>query len=65
MGEKIPMQVIRCTKHGYIAVTIGGIRVTPEKCCGTWDNVVRHWSVDAEDIERTTAEALEEQEARP
>lgn len=61
MGEsKIPMQVVRCTHHGYVAVTIGGMRVTPKKCCGTWNFVVANWNVDADDIERATAEAVEE-----
>lgn len=40
------LSILRCAKHGYNAIAIeeqdgSGLRVTPGKCCGSWQTVQR------------------------
>ena len=39
------VEILRCANHRQIlAVAIGGIRLSPFKCCGAWTQVA-HWTV--------------------
>jgi hypothetical protein len=49
----VKLEILTCRAHGFFAVTIDNSRVTPDKCCGSW-NVVRSWNVPAEDVAKRT-----------
>ena len=40
----------RCARHNFFSVSIdnedGGTRITPSKCCGSWDTV-KEWQLSA------------------
>jgi hypothetical protein len=50
---KILLSIDRCPRHGFNAVSvsgnskIGGTRLTPSKCCGSWKQV-QAWDVDVD-----------------
>ena len=53
------LEVVRCSKHGTKAITFqdldsseigGGFRLTPDKCCGTWDVTELSWAVNNEEL---------------
>lgn len=46
---KISVELLRCTRHKVLALSIGDTRVTPAKCCGSW-TVVRRWQIDEQDL---------------
>lgn len=58
----------RCPTHNYWAITIdtpgvGGTRITPSKCCGSWETV-KTWPMDERgwaEIERLAVEARDTQ----
>lgn len=56
MASDIRLEVVRCYEHGFYAVTIrdgnGGVRLTPGKCCGSWNETVVSWKLDAEQAAR-------------
>lgn len=43
------MSIMECRAHGYVALSIddenGGLRITPQKCCGSW-NTIKSWPID-------------------
>lgn len=45
MKRLAKVEILRCPKHGCYAIAVGGVRVTPSKCCGSWDVLVG-WSLD-------------------
>lgn len=49
------LAINRCPTHGYWMVAIerkgyGGTRITPSKCCGSWE-VVKTWELSVRDWE--------------
>jgi len=39
------VEILRCENHPKIlAVAIGGVRLSPNKCCGAWTRAA-HWPV--------------------
>jgi hypothetical protein len=46
---KVQLEVLRCPRHGLVAVAINDRRVSPSKCCGQWEHLLG-WAVDAADI---------------
>lgn len=46
------LAISRCSKHGYWMVSVerpgsSGTRITPSKCCGSWETV-KTWPLSAE-----------------
>jgi len=60
-SEKVvAITIMQCHRHGFRAVgletlanirskSIGGLRITPSKCCGSWDDV-QEWRVSLADF---------------
>lgn len=40
---RVAIAVVQCTVHGRLAVLVGDTRITPGKCCGSWNKVLHHW----------------------
>ncbi len=40
------LEVLKCSKHGFLCVAVNDRRVTPGKCCGQWDLSIRKWKID-------------------
>lgn len=44
------LAIYRCPSHGWYAIAVederGGRRITPSKCCGSWD-IVKSWYLSA------------------
>lgn len=48
------LALLECKRHGFKAISIEdkdghGYRITPGKCCGSWQTMKR-WKVTAEDM---------------
>ncbi len=43
------IQIARCGQHDAWAIIVDDIRITPYKCCGSWD-IIKTW----ETVEPTT-----------
>lgn len=52
-GDQVYLCIDRCHRHGYWAVSVRrgshGQRVTPTKCCGSWQTV-QEWPLTASDL---------------
>lgn len=46
---KARLEVLRCPRHGLVAVAINDRRVSPSKCCGQWETLL-DWTVNAAEI---------------
>jgi hypothetical protein len=55
------LSIDECPRHGFMAVSIGnkdtGTRLTPSKCCGSWETV-HSWKVTSQDIDSMVEELL-------
>jgi hypothetical protein len=49
MKMKVQLEVLRCPRHGLVAVAINDRRVSPAKCCGQWEHLIG-WTVDAVEV---------------
>jgi hypothetical protein len=49
-AKTVIVEMLVCRAHGYHAVSIDNTRITPEKCCGSWQTL-RAFVVDASTIE--------------
>lgn len=48
--RSVTVSILRCPSHGFYCVAVGDRRVTPSKCCGSWSQEVRAWTLDALDL---------------
>jgi hypothetical protein len=48
----LTMSILRCSKHDFWAIAIGSLRISPSKCCGSWDTTIREWSTTKADLMR-------------
>lgn len=61
--RSIVLSLCRCPIHGVMSVSIDnvsagvGIRITPSKCCGRWDEVTK-WKMSAGDLKSAAEEFL-------
>lgn len=55
-AKRVTVEVLRCSAHRVCAVVIDGTRVTPEKCCGSWDVEVGSWTVDPAELAEAIAD---------
>lgn len=46
------LSIYRCSLHNVYAVALDGTRLTPSKCCGSWDHEVKFWRINQDDLAR-------------
>jgi hypothetical protein len=56
--EMVRLAVMACPAHGVFCIAFGDLRVTPSKCCGSWETL-RKWRVRADDLVLALAAAKE------
>lgn len=55
---KINVEVLRCPVHkAYWAVGVNDRRITPSKCCGSWETVM-FWIIDSKTLQEDLAKAI-------
>lgn len=65
------LTINRCPAHGWWSISVdddgGGVRVTPSKCCGRWDEVKTFplTGLQWQELARLAEEAAEESDAEP
>lgn len=65
-NRKKQIEVLGCRKHkNFYALCIGdvgdsNVRLTNDKCCGTWGKIVVRWVMTKRDLERMAEEILDQ-----
>lgn len=52
ISPTVPLEILYCPKHRIYGIGLNGTRITPTKCCGSWD-VPREWKkIPVDDIRK-------------
>ena len=59
--EEYWLEIMHCEAHGFWSIMVnkdsGGTRITPSKCCGSWDTVAK-WRMTRDEIRSEVEGAL-------